>query len=372
MTRMQQKATMMMSEQGRFASVLFVCASVLPCMCTGTRMHVCTLATPSDSSSSNHSLCGAVQQAQGQKWCEKAEKGREKAQNQDFYGNKCRWKCGYPISSQMPSYLGKLLGRPRCFSTRKQHWAEQPVTVWSFHSSYGGLCSACSALIGSTARARGVPAQPLHYIKTGSHRRGFSLTARRISFIFSCNLSVRSSRCELFDSFVSGLIPSYQCWFSSFPASSSSVRSSCKTVQLNLNFKFCFYMGMDAMKQQIIVIESDFIASEEWMRIWYWIQHGWRAEPWGATLLWPWCFPLSTSRSRRLPRRPSSTASNWRRPAASWSSSFPVSLSVCRRRRPALSSWPSTGTGWRPSAAASAETWTSWRTPWPPPSKTDR
>lgn len=209
---------------------------------------------------SNRSPCGTVKQAQGQKWCEKAEKGREKAQNQDFYGKKCRWKCGYPISSQMPSYLGKLLGRPRCFayddwSTRKQHWAEQPVTCWSVHSSYGRLRSTWSGLIGSTVSVTGVPARPLHYIKTANDRKGFSLTVRRISFIFSHNLSVRSSWYELIDSFCFKLNPFMSVFSLVLSCFSSSFLVQIRAVE------FYFYFCLGKNQQIILIFFYDFIGN---------------------------------------------------------------------------------------------------------------
>lgn len=225
---------------------------------------------------SNRSPRGTVKQAQGQKWCEKAEKGREKAQNQDFYGNKCRWKCGFPISSQMPSYLGKLLGRPRCFayddwSTRKQHWAEQPVTVWSVHSSYGRLRSTWSGLIGSTVSVTGVPARPLHYIKTANDGKGFSLTVRRISFIFSHNLSVRSSWYELIDSFCFRLNPFmsvFSLFLSCFIFSSSFLVQICAV-------EFYFYFCLGKNQQIILILFYNFIARLQnkhrvAMLVWFW------------------------------------------------------------------------------------------------------
>lgn len=238
------------------------CLFVWACCHACAFMHACALATLSDHCSPIAAPVAQLNKHRDKNGVRRQKKEGKKAQNQDFYGKKCRWKCGYPISSQMPSYLGKLLGRPRCFayddwSTRKQHWAEQPVTCWSVHSSYGRLRSTWSGLIGSTVSVTGVPARPLHYIKTANDRKGFSLTVRRISFIFSHNLSVRSSWYELTDSFCFKLNPFmsvFSLFLSCFIFSSSFLVQICAV-------EFYFYFCLGKNQQIILIFFYDFIGN---------------------------------------------------------------------------------------------------------------
>lgn len=78
----------------------WACYHACACTCTVCFGHTVWPLFP------NRSLRGTVQQAQRQKMVWGGRKRKKTAPNQDFYGNKCRWKCGSPINSPMPCYLG--------------------------------------------------------------------------------------------------------------------------------------------------------------------------------------------------------------------------------------------------------------------------
>lgn len=101
--------------------------------------------------------------------------------------------------------------------------------------------------------------------------KGFSLTVRRISFIFSHNLSVRSSWYELIDSFCFRLNPFmsvFSLFLSCFIFSSSFLVQICAV-------EFYFYFCLGKNQQIILILFYNFIARLQnkhrvAMLVWFW------------------------------------------------------------------------------------------------------